>query len=165
MVQRSHRSSQDHEDNVTTNTHDTVGLLSPPPPYEEANARNDQTDRNSSLAPSSSKDSENEAMRRHSSSTEQGSSSSEGINDSIFNPQPPPVRTTSASKPDSSRHAASRQIQKARVKPRRVIGNYSLTTTLGSGAMGKVKLAVHNITHEKVGELLRAHCKFMLNCR
>lgn len=32
----------------------------------------------------------------------------------------------------------------------RVIGNYSLGKTLGAGSMGKVKLAYHNITGEKV---------------
>ncbi|KAF7732879.1 serine/threonine-protein kinase KIN2 [Apophysomyces ossiformis] len=35
-------------------------------------------------------------------------------------------------------------------KPRRVIGNYTLVSTLGSGSMGKVRLAVHNITGDKL---------------
>ncbi|RCI04380.1 serine/threonine-protein kinase KIN2 [Rhizopus stolonifer] len=35
-------------------------------------------------------------------------------------------------------------------KPRRVIGNYTLINTLGSGSMGKVRLAVHNITGDKL---------------
>ncbi|KAI8081344.1 kinase-like domain-containing protein [Halteromyces radiatus] len=37
-----------------------------------------------------------------------------------------------------------------RVKPRRVIGNYTLVSTLGSGSMGKVRLAIHNLTQEKL---------------
>lgn len=36
------------------------------------------------------------------------------------------------------------------IKPKRVIGNFTLINTLGSGSMGKVRLAVHNITGEKV---------------
>ncbi|KAI8149884.1 kinase-like domain-containing protein [Fennellomyces sp. T-0311] len=39
---------------------------------------------------------------------------------------------------------------KPRSKPRKVIGNYTLVTTLGSGSMGKVKLAMHNLTHDKL---------------
>ncbi|OAC97972.1 hypothetical protein MUCCIDRAFT_127302, partial [Mucor lusitanicus CBS 277.49] len=37
-----------------------------------------------------------------------------------------------------------------RAKPRRIIGNYTLINTLGSGSMGKVRLAVHNITGDKL---------------
>ncbi|OZJ03558.1 hypothetical protein BZG36_03105 [Bifiguratus adelaidae] len=40
--------------------------------------------------------------------------------------------------------------QQTRVKPRKVLGNYTLTKTLGAGSMGKVKLAVHSITGEKL---------------
>jgi hypothetical protein len=43
-----------------------------------------------------------------------------------------------------------RSISSERSKPRRVIGNYTLINTLGSGSMGKVRLAVHNITGDKV---------------
>ena len=32
----------------------------------------------------------------------------------------------------------------------RIIGNYTMTKTLGAGSMGKVKLATHNHTGEKV---------------
>ncbi|OAD76125.1 hypothetical protein PHYBLDRAFT_109828 [Phycomyces blakesleeanus NRRL 1555(-)] len=35
-------------------------------------------------------------------------------------------------------------------RPRRVIGNFTLINTLGSGSMGKVRLAVHNITGDKL---------------
>ncbi|KAI8366571.1 kinase-like domain-containing protein [Blakeslea trispora] len=40
--------------------------------------------------------------------------------------------------------------QQRATKPRRVIGNYTLINTLGSGSMGKVRLAVHNITGNKL---------------
>ena len=42
-------------------------------------------------------------------------------------------------------------------KPRssnRVLGDYTLGKTLGAGSMGKVKLAYHNITSEKVRNVL-----------
>jgi serine/threonine protein kinase len=32
----------------------------------------------------------------------------------------------------------------------RVLGDYTLSKSLGQGSMGKVKLAHHNITHQKV---------------
>ncbi|KAI9260475.1 hypothetical protein BDA99DRAFT_512174 [Phascolomyces articulosus] len=46
--------------------------------------------------------------------------------------------------------STSQHPSKLRIKPRKVIGNYTLVTTLGSGSMGKVKLAMHNITHDKL---------------
>ncbi|KAI8997652.1 hypothetical protein BDB01DRAFT_846280 [Pilobolus umbonatus] len=52
--------------------------------------------------------------------------------------QPPPERKKEAS------HSYER------VKPRRTIGDYTLINTLGSGSMGKVRLAVHNITGDKL---------------
>ena len=46
-------------------------------------------------------------------------------------------------------------------KPRstnRILGDYTLSKTLGAGSMGKVKLAHHNITGEKVSSpLLQSH--------
>ncbi|KAG2232997.1 hypothetical protein INT48_001060 [Thamnidium elegans] len=48
--------------------------------------------------------------------------------------------------PSSTRRSTSIE----RVKPKRVIGNFTLINTLGSGSMGKVRLAVHNITGEKL---------------
>ncbi|KAG0330635.1 hypothetical protein BG004_002051, partial [Podila humilis] len=36
-----------------------------------------------------------------------------------------------------------------RVKPRRVLGNYHMSKTLGAGSMGKVKLGVHSRTRDK----------------
>ncbi|KAI9264686.1 hypothetical protein EDC94DRAFT_517376 [Helicostylum pulchrum] len=48
--------------------------------------------------------------------------------------------------PSSARRSTSIE----RVKPKRVIGNFTLINTLGSGSMGKVRLAVHNISGEKL---------------
>ncbi|KAG0249712.1 serine/threonine-protein kinase KIN2, partial [Mortierella polycephala] len=38
----------------------------------------------------------------------------------------------------------------SREKPRRVLGNYHMSKTLGAGSMGKVKLGVHSRTRDKV---------------
>ncbi|KAK3818157.1 MAG: hypothetical protein J3R72DRAFT_460284 [Linnemannia gamsii] len=43
----------------------------------------------------------------------------------------------------------------ARVKPRRVLGNYHMSKTLGAGSMGKVKLGVHSRTRDKVNSIGR----------
>lgn len=51
---------------------------------------------------------------------------------------------------DRGEHPRSSTDDQVRVKPRKVLGNYTLTKTLGAGSMGKVKLAVHSITGEKV---------------
>lgn len=40
-----------------------------------------------------------------------------------------------------------------------VIGNYSLTESLGKGSMGKVKLGVHTVTGDKVCK----HCKNVMH--
>ncbi|KAF9186828.1 hypothetical protein BGZ49_004143, partial [Haplosporangium sp. Z 27] len=37
----------------------------------------------------------------------------------------------------------------SRIKPRRVLGNYHMSKTLGAGSMGKVKLGVHSRTRDK----------------
>ena len=36
----------------------------------------------------------------------------------------------------------------------KILGDYTLSKVLGAGSMGKVKLAIHNVTGEKVGFLL-----------
>jgi len=36
------------------------------------------------------------------------------------------------------------------LKPRKVIGDYRLAKTIGQGSMGKVKIAIHQKTGEKV---------------
>ncbi|KAI8364740.1 uncharacterized protein BYT42DRAFT_167466 [Radiomyces spectabilis] len=62
-------------------------------------------------------------------------------------PQDPASTHLSASPP---RRSHSRHSHTERAKPRKRIGNYTLVSTLGSGSMGKVRLAVHNITQEKL---------------
>ncbi|CAO3633937.1 unnamed protein product [Cunninghamella blakesleeana] len=52
--------------------------------------------------------------------------------------------------PKPNKQQPSSQLVARRVKPRRVIGNYTLVSTLGSGSMGKVRLAIHNITQDKL---------------
>jgi len=67
------------------------------------------------------------------------------IHSSAHRPRPvsmPPTAT-------ADRDRQHRQPQKGRPATR-VLGDYTLTKTLGAGSMGKVKLAVHNITDEKV---------------
>lgn len=50
-----------------------------------------------------------------------------------------------------SRSSRNETTQQHRTKPAgRVLGSYTMTKTLGAGSMGKVKLAVHNQTGEKV---------------
>jgi len=44
-------------------------------------------------------------------------------------------------------HASSRR------SGRRVLGEYTLSKTLGAGSMGQVRLAVHNVTGEKVSSI------------
>lgn len=50
----------------------------------------------------------------------------------------------------TAHNTSKRSVSSERAKPRRIIGNYTLINTLGSGSMGKVRLAVHNITGDKV---------------
>lgn len=77
---------------------------------------------------------------------------------------PPPTYTPSHSGTSSDRprhyveqpHSAAQRHSQRGVdptKPRttnRILGDYTLSKTLGAGSMGKVKLAHHNITGEKV---------------
>jgi hypothetical protein len=55
--------------------------------------------------------------------------------------------------PARRRTPQERNEEPTRVKPRKAIGNFTLTNTLGAGSMGKVKLAVHNLTDEKVNNV------------
>jgi hypothetical protein len=74
--------------------------------------------------------------------------------ESVEEPSTSPKETKGAPPPyadqDRRRNSHDRQEETPRVKPRKVIGNFTLTNTLGAGSMGKVKLAVHNLTNEKV---------------
>jgi serine/threonine protein kinase len=72
-------------------------------------------------------------------------------------PTPPVVPANSAATTDvDSKHDENSQRRKHREehsKPsrsNRILGDYTLSKTLGAGSMGKVKLATHNITGEKV---------------
>jgi len=46
-------------------------------------------------------------------------------------------------------HQHSHQSTDAMMRPRRVIGKFFLSKTLGKGSMGKVKLALNTETNEK----------------
>ncbi|KAL4065610.1 hypothetical protein V8B97DRAFT_2010421 [Scleroderma yunnanense] len=61
--------------------------------------------------------------------------------------RPRPVSMPPTASPDRDRQ--HKQPQKGRTTTR-ILGDYTLTKTLGAGSMGKVKLAVHNVTDEKV---------------
>ena len=66
---------------------------------------------------------------------------------------PPSESSTVANENDHSikKHDHSSKHNGDRVKSKRGIGEYNFTSTLGSGGMGKVKLAVHqNDSHKKV---------------
>ncbi|CAO3592826.1 unnamed protein product [Absidia cylindrospora] len=56
---------------------------------------------------------------------------------------PPPLSPNTM-----NQQAARRSIR--RVKPRRVIGNYTFVSTLGKGSCGKVQLAVNNLNQDKL---------------
>lgn len=45
----------------------------------------------------------------------------------------------------------------------RILGDYTLTKTLGAGSMGKVKLAIHNVTEEKVCDVFISNMIYRLN--
>ncbi|KAF9334821.1 serine/threonine-protein kinase KIN2 [Podila minutissima] len=60
---------------------------------------------------------------------------------------PPPPQNAD---PSSSVPNGDASEDPSRVKPRRVLGNYHMSKTLGAGSMGKVKLGVHSRTRDKV---------------
>ncbi|KAI0821802.1 Pkinase-domain-containing protein [Trametes gibbosa] len=63
----------------------------------------------------------------------------------------PPTSTDRDQRHDDGRHGRSDGASSS--KPRsgtRILGDYTLSKTLGAGSMGKVKLALHNITGEKL---------------
>ncbi|RDB21955.1 Protein kinase kin1 [Hypsizygus marmoreus] len=73
---------------------------------------------------------------------------------------PPPAGTGSATsssdtkdRPRAPSNDARRQRESSSTRPsrtNRILGDYTLSKTLGAGSMGKVKLATHNITGEKL---------------
>lgn len=71
----------------------------------------------------------------------------------LNHPPPPPEVPKETERPESNGKEAS---QPGRNTTRnRVLGEYTLSKTLGAGSMGKVKLAHHNVTGEKVSLTLQ----------
>lgn len=79
---------------------------------------------------------------------------------SYSQPLVPPTAPTAAASP-TDRHHMSGDENKERRRQReehvssrrsgkRILGDYTLTKTLGAGSMGQVRLATHNVTGEKV---------------
>ncbi|CAG8563370.1 1853_t:CDS:2 [Ambispora leptoticha] len=66
------------------------------------------------------------------------------------NSSPAPVITTSDPNGENIANNHMANNQHVKVKPKKILGNYTLTKTLGAGSMGKVKLAVHSLTNEKL---------------
>lgn len=56
--------------------------------------------------------------------------------------------------PQRRRHREDHAPSSKPSRSNRILGDYTLSKTLGAGSMGKVKLATHNITGEKVRGLL-----------
>ena len=88
----------------------------------------------------------------------------------------PPPQTTSAtrdartspteakerSQPSADENKERRRHKDERsYRSNRILGDYTLSKTLGAGSMGKVKLATHNITGEKV-RALPSHLLFFI---
>ncbi|CAM0136889.1 unnamed protein product [Umbelopsis sp. WA50703] len=72
-------------------------------------------------------------------------------------PLPTPVRSNSLrvqnQTSDNRQHglsSTSNHDDAAQRKPRKMLGNYTLSKTLGAGSMGKVKLAIHGVTGHKL---------------
>jgi serine/threonine protein kinase KIN1/2 len=67
--------------------------------------------------------------------------------------EPASVSGTSSSRDRTAEESTHRRRRDDNARPsrsNRVLGDYTLSKTLGAGSMGKVKLAVHNISGEKV---------------
>ena len=90
-----------------------------------------------------------------------GQTSTTSASASSNRPRPLSMPPSSADSPSRPMHSAdetttARRRQRDdpagyRARPAgRILGDYTLTKTLGAGSMGKVKLATHNITGEKV---------------
>jgi hypothetical protein len=73
-------------------------------------------------------------------------------NTSTISPTPngkdPPASGSSTPKRPRDRDRDAPQSTRSRTN--RLLGDYTLSKTLGAGSMGKVKLATHNVTGEKV---------------
>lgn len=64
-------------------------------------------------------------------------------------PPPPPTTTPTTT---TTNGGSTRRSDKTRTT-NRILGDYTLSKTLGAGSMGKVKLAHHNLTGEKVSSV------------
>lgn len=65
----------------------------------------------------------------------------------------PPTSTDRDQRHDDSRHGRTEGSSTSKARSgTRILGDYTLSKTLGAGSMGKVKLAHHNITGEKVSD-------------
>ena len=62
----------------------------------------------------------------------------------------PPNSYATTPERDTRDDGRGRESTKPRSSTNRILGDYTLSKTLGAGSMGKVKLAHHNITGEKV---------------
>lgn len=76
-----------------------------------------------------------------------------------YNPAAGVPPSTNGEKESSTQETRPRQhregsTSKSGRSSNRILGDYTLSKTLGAGSMGKVKLATHNITGEKVSSLL-----------
>ena len=70
----------------------------------------------------------------------------------VYNPGIPPISTPNppAGSDGQGSEIKQRQPSKSGRSSNRILGDYTLSKTLGAGSMGKVKLATHNVTGEKV---------------
>ena len=73
--------------------------------------------------------------------------------DSHIQASPPPAYSSTSQGMQGKSQSTRASLERA--KPRRTIGNYTLTSTIGSGSMGKVRLAVHNLTGDKVKKYIQ----------
>lgn len=62
----------------------------------------------------------------------------------------PPDRSHTSGDENKERRRQREEHASSRRSGRRVLGDYTLSKTLGAGSMGQVRLATHNVTAEKV---------------
>ena len=74
-----------------------------------------------------------------------------------YHPTPVPPEPTTARHSIEEPRPRPEQVQKTS-RSSKVLGDYTLGKTLGQGSMGKVKLAQHNGTGEKVGCVISMFC-------
>lgn len=77
-------------------------------------------------------------------------------------PVPPSASYERDRRPPEDPNKPQRSASRSRTT-NRILGDYTLSKTLGAGSMGKVKLATHNVTGEKVCSVLGATWCHLLN--